>query len=450
MGVGESTEVTVDVHNNGDDVASGTVELQLPVGFEADPVSAEFTGVAAGSTGSVTFTVTNTDDTLATSNEGGEEGTYAFSIVTTAGESSSIQEAGINLVPVATVPMASTGPVVDGQVAEGEYPGEALDLSRIWEGQDLESAEDASGTAYITHGEDGIYIAVEVVDDTMGTVLPVDDAKRHWRTDSVEIAIDPLGTAGNTSATFKVGLFPTTQEGEPAGYRDADAYQGPIAETATGMEVASTVNEPYDGYVIEVMIPYDSLPADIDPANATMNIFIYDSDTEDLTGQTRLGWSTWGGVQGDPYRWGKIVFEGADGATPVAAAASASDGEAVLDEPVMPLEAAQSVNSPQSIRQSAADGVGLGGHPLIPDGEGVTVDSGSVEDDVVVLEMGMGSSGDLYIAYVVDGTVVQEVQDSFDAGEVEMSLSYAGEGELLISFLDEQGRVQAIAEPVSP
>src|SRR5699024_5072919 len=127
------------------------------------------------------------------------------------------------------------------------------------------------------------------------------DAKRHWRTDSVEIAIDPLGTAGNTSETFKVGIFPTTEEGEPAAYRDADAYQGPVEETAPDFELASTVSDPYDGYTIEAMIPYDALPADIDPDNATMNIFIYDSETQDLTGQTRLGWSTWGGVQGDPY-----------------------------------------------------------------------------------------------------------------------------------------------------
>ena len=35
-----------------------------------------------------------------------------------------------------------------------------------------------------------------------------------------------------------------------------------------------------------------------------LNIFVYDSDTQDKTGQTRIGWSTWGGVQGDPYRWG--------------------------------------------------------------------------------------------------------------------------------------------------
>ena len=47
-----------------------------------------------------------------------------------------------------------------------------------------------------------------------------------------------------------------------------------------------------------------------DPAHLGLNIFIYDSDTQDKTGQTRIGWSTWGGVQGDPYRWGHATLPG--------------------------------------------------------------------------------------------------------------------------------------------
>jgi LmbE family N-acetylglucosaminyl deacetylase len=447
MGIGQSTEVTINLENNGDAAASGSVELTLPAGFEAEPATAEFADLAAGGTDVVTFVVTNTDSTLATANEGGEEGTYPFSITTSVDGATSTQDAGINLVPVASVPMASTAPDVDGQIAEGEYTGEAIDLSRVWEGQPVDSPADGSGTAYVTYTDQGIFIAVQVTDDTLGTVLPESDAKRHWRTDSVEIAIDPLGTAGNTSATFKVGVFPVTEEGGPVAYRDADAHQGPIAETAPGMEIASTVNEPFDGYVLEVLIPYDALPADLDPANATMNIFIYDSDTQDLTGQARLGWSTWGGVQGDPYRWGKIIFEGPDGATPMA---SPTASDAAVDEPIMPLEAAQSIHSPQSIRQSASDGVGLGGNVKIPDGEGVTVTGVSVDGDALTLDITLASAGDLYIAYVVDGAVVEEIMDRFDAGDVELTLSAAGEGELLISFMDEQGRVQAIVENVTP
>jgi hypothetical protein len=279
-----------------------------------------------------------------------------------------------------------------------------------------------------------------VTDDTLGTVLPEADAKRHWRTDSVEIAIDPLGTASNTSATFKVGVFPTTEEGEPAAYRDADAHQGPVAETAPGFQLASTVNEPYNGYVLEVMIPYDVLPADIDPENAAMNIFIYDSDTQDLTGQTRLGWSVWNGVQGDPYRWGQTIF---DGFTPVA------DARTTPDEPVMPLEAAQSANSPLSILQSANDGVGLAGNASVPEGEGLLVDSVTTEDGESQITFTSQSEGVVHVFHFVDGAVVGEYSDTVSAGATR---SYgfpeaAGEqGYILVSFVDDHGQVQALAE----
>jgi LmbE family N-acetylglucosaminyl deacetylase len=448
MGVGETREITVNVENRSDETASGTVELALPAGFDAESTSAEVADLAGGESATVTFTVTNTDKTLGTSNEAGETGHYAFTITTSTDSGSSVQDAGINLVPATTVPYAESAPSVDGTIAEGEYTGEALDLGRVWEGQPVDSEADGSGTAYVTYDDAGVYIAVEVTDDTLGTVLPASDAKRHWRTDSVEIAIDPLGTASNTSATFKVGVFPTTEEGEPAAYRDADAFQGPIEETAPGMEVASTVNEPFDGYVIEVMIPHDALPAEIDPENAAMNIFIYDSDTQDLTGQTRLGWSTWGGVQGDPYRWGTTTFEAPGGAATPAAARVVSP---TVDDPVMPLEAAQSIHSPQSIRQSANDGVGLGGNPVIPDGEGVTIDNVTVADGVPVIELSTASAGDLYIVHVVDGAVVAEETVTLGAGETyAYTLTASGGGEVLISFQDEQGRVQAIAEAFGP
>jgi len=439
MGSGETQDVTVYLANSSSEAASGSVALDLPAGFEAEPASQDFAYLAAGGTVGVTFTVTNSDDTLPTSNEGGEDGTYAFSITTTTEAGDSVQNAGINLVPVTTVPEAATAPVVDGVISDGEYTGDALDLSRVWEGEPVDSPEDGSGSAYITYGEEGIYISVEVTDDVLGTVLPENDAKRHWRTDSVEIAIDPLGTASNTSTTFKVGVFPTTQEGEPAAYRDADAHQGPVAETAPGFELASTVSEPYTGYVIEVMIPYDVLPADIDPDNATMNIFIYDSDTQDLTGQTRLGWSTWGGVQGDPYRWGKTIY---DGYTPPA------DARTTPDAPVMPLEAAQSVDSPLSILQSAMDGVGLAGDAMIPEGEGLIIEETSTDDGEIGVRVTAQTAGDIHLFQFVDGVVLDQQAQTLSAGE---SLDYAfpseegDEAYILISFVDEHGHVEAIA-----
>src|SRR5690606_8455436 len=154
-----------------------------------------------------------------------------------------------------------------------------LDLSRLWEGEECESAEDCSATGYVTRSGDDLYYAVDVTDDTLGSVLEESDCKRHWRTDSLEVAIDPDGTSENTSSTYKQLGLPTTRQGGPCTARDADNRQGPIEDPET--EVASTVKEPYTGYVIEGRIPAEQLPSTVDPEHLGLNLFVYDSDTQD-------------------------------------------------------------------------------------------------------------------------------------------------------------------------
>ncbi len=455
IAVGGSQDLNVIVTNNSAEEQSGSVTLELPAGFEADSASQAYDALAAGESTTVTFSVTNTDETLATSNEGGEEGTYPVTVTTESAAGSSVEQAGLNLVPSAVVPMAESV-TVDGVIDEGEYTGEPLDLSRVWEGDDPDDTADASGTAWLAWGNDGVYVAVEVQDETLGTVLTPEDAKRHWRTDSVEIAIDPLGTAANTSATFKVGVFPTSTDGSPLAYRDADAYQGPVAETAPGFEVASTLTEPYTGYVLETFIPFDALPADLDPNNAAMNIFIYDSDTQDRTGQSRLGWSVWNGVQGDTYRWGKTTFEGygADAASPIADGATPVTGSAEVDEPIVPLDVAQSTQSPQSIAQSAMDGVPLAGRTPVADGEGLTVTQDAMlADGNLSATLEAGSNGVAhYFVVDGDGAVVTEGMWEVTAGEVAADIGGVeapGDLTLLVSFETEDGSVQALSLPVS-
>jgi len=358
LGTGETRPVRVDLANFGNQAQSGSVTLTLPAGFSADATTKPFEPLAAGATGSVTFQVSNTDPTLQTSNQGGTGGDYNFSILTAAAGITGTQQAALNLVPVTTVPGAAAAPTVDGMEAAGEYGGASIDLSRRWEGAAPATPADASGSAKLAWHDDALYFLINVTDDVLGTVLPPSDAKRHWRTDSVEIALDPRGGSENTSTTFKVGIFPVTAD--PAGgnaaiaYRDADAHQGPAAETAPGMQVRSTVSAPYTGYTLEVKIPLGLLPAAADPGRLGLNIFIYDSDTQNKTGQTRLGWSTWGGVQGDPYRWGHASLQGY---TPPAGRSTTPA------TPVIPTDATRSVTAPQSIIQSAQDGVPLAGGP---------------------------------------------------------------------------------------
>lgn len=333
---GGARKIDVAVTNAGTTPQSGTVRLDLPAGFTADRTEAPYSGLAPGATAAVPFTVTNSDPTLKTSNEGGD---YAYTITTTGSDGSHVSKPALELVPTTAIPKAA--PTVDGV---DDFPGPALDISRLWEGTACSSAADCSATAKLAWQDDALYVLVNVKDDVQGTKLATADCKRHWRTDSVEIAVDPRGGSENTSTTFKGAVLPVTAEGPPCALRDADNHQG-----ASGMKVASVVSP--GGYTVEVAIPMAELPGSVDPAHMGLNILVYDSDTQDKTGQTRIGWSTWGGVQGDPYRWGVATLPGYQPVTRPA------------PDPVIPDTALSSLDSPQSLEQAARLGLPLAGGP---------------------------------------------------------------------------------------
>ncbi|MFE9580632.1 sugar-binding protein [Nocardia sp. NPDC006044] len=244
--------------------------------------------------------------------------------------------------PETAIPAVATAPTLNGVEGPGEYPGPELPLA-IWQGGGT-----CTGTAKLSRHDDDLYVLVTVTDDRKGAELTADDIKRHWRTDSVEIAIDPRGDADDTSTTFKTGILPYTAGQGPAAERDADNHQG---ATPPGMQVAAVVSEPYRGYSVEVKIPLDELPAPVDPAAFAMNILVYDSDTTDKTGQTRLAWSPFGSPQADPYVWGTATLVDYHPA-PKPEIPS-----------VIPQSAARSADSRASLDQSRRTRVPIAGNP---------------------------------------------------------------------------------------
>lgn len=347
VGSGQSRSVRVDLRNHGETAQSGTVALGLPAGFTADAATKSYADLAPGATGAVTFNVT-ADASLPTANEGGTNGDYGITITTTSAAGSTVETGALEIVPTSEVPRAGHDHAVDGVASPGEYTGEELDLSRIWEGQ-ATTPQDASATGRIAWTDDALLVYVQVTDDVLGKKVVPQDCKRQRRTDSVEIIVDPKGNSTDTSTVFKAGIFPVTDDpanGDPPCWqRDADNRQGPGATTAPGMTVVSKVTAPYTGYTLEARIPFAVLPDAIDPARMGFNVLVYDSDTQDLSSQSRLGWSTFTGVRADPYRYGLVTLPGL---TPAQRQPSA---------PVFPDTSARSVHSPQTIAQSAVDGV---------------------------------------------------------------------------------------------
>ncbi|MEV4443647.1 sugar-binding protein [Streptomyces sp. NPDC049577] len=253
--------------------------------------------------------------------------------------------------PSATVPEVPKAPVVDGRAGAGEYPGEALGLTH-WEGTRCSSRNDCAADARFTRNGDDLYVLVHVTDDRKGAGLDREkDCKRHWRTDSVEIALDPQGRSDDTSTTFKAAVLPfTANGGGPCAERDGDNRQGPAATTAPGMLVASTVTEPYEGYTVEARIPLTDLPAPVDPDRLTANVLVYDSDTQDRTGRSRLAWSAFGSAQADPYVWGTLSLPGY--IPPPGRPTRPAE---------LPLESVRSRDSALSLDQYRRTGVPLGG-----------------------------------------------------------------------------------------
>ncbi|TDD70079.1 GlcNAc-PI de-N-acetylase [Jiangella aurantiaca] len=418
LGSGRSREIRVDLANTSDRPQSGTVTLSVPAGFGVSPASRPYQDLAPGATGAVTFTVTNTDRSLPTSNRAPNDGRYPIEIVTTYGGGSGTQDAALLLVPSLELVKATTPPRVAGDVDESEFPGDVIDISTRWEGERAPAA-DISGHAKITYTDDAFYVYVNITDDVLGFVLPPEDTKRQRRTDSVEINIDPRGTSANTSTVFIAGIFPITDDpangNPPSFHRDRDNRQGPGPETAPGMEVASRVGDPYTGYTVVAKIPFDVLPDTLDPQHVGFNILINDSDTQDKASQTRIGWSTWQGVRADPYRWAVVTL-------PDLAAQPSSP-----KEPVLPDTAAKSVESAQSILQSAGDNVPLGGWRSLGDGS-VEVLSASAAAGSVTAQLRAWRGGRARI-FVWDGTaVLGRLDQELAAGRHTVTIPLSGAG----------------------
>ena len=424
MGVGRTIDVPVVVHNWSAQPQSGAVSLALPAGFTADATSKPYADLAAGTETTVSFKLTNTDTSLPAVQN------VSIPITTTYNGGSGNETLTLSLVPTSGIGKASATPVVDGQATAGEYPGPTLDLGRIWQGAATCTGTDdcgvsstgAGSTAKVSWSDDALYFFIHIRDDYQSYAVTPQECVGHWQADSVEILLDPRGTASqvlkDTANTFKLGIFPFTNDPSgsngngangPCWSRDADNRQGystgPLSTgNAPGVQVASTAkwvgsNEtttphayPGGGYDLEVKIPLADLPAAVDPAQLGLNITPYDNDDTSAAGttklrhidmSTRLGWSALGSVQSDPYRWGLATLPGYT---------------APADRPTTPAPPNVSnpnlngALSPQTIAQSARNGVPISGRVPTTDLEILSVGLGRASVDVVTRSAGSGTA----------------------------------------------------------
>ncbi|WP_022894053.1 sugar-binding protein [Agromyces subbeticus] len=389
VGAGETVTVPVVVANRTAVDESGTVDLAVPAGFVVDAASKPFADLAPGETTTIPFVVTHTDPADPGSR------TETFAATTTSGAGVSTESETVYLVPTVVIPQLGAAPAIDG-TADELYVGQPIDVGTRWEG--AECAADGvdcgdGGVARLGWHDDALYAQIRVTDDVASAASTPDRCFGHWLVDSVELLLDPRGDSIDTSSTFKLGMFPFTDDADgangngtdgPCWSRDADNHQGfstgPLAETvegglnAEGVEVAVQVVRQADGtyagggYDIEVKVPLSTLPAavgptsaapqgdaalnDVDPDYLGLNVTPYDSDTQNFIGQTRTAWSAFGSQQSEPYRWGHAYLDGY---------APPADRSTESAEPIIPDTALQGVQSPQTVAQSATRGGTISG-----------------------------------------------------------------------------------------
>ena len=216
-------------------------------------------------------------------------------------------------VPRSQVPRLKKPPALDGTGAGWEQlPVNRIPPENLVQGKVANEA-DSSASFRLGHDGKSLFVDVEVNDDRVVSNIAPNDIKGHWRSDSVEICIDPIAGAEDTMGCFKVGIFPFDNTGSVRAARDADANQGPIEETAPSMRLVSRRTPA--GYRIQAAIPFREIG--ISPAKVRrigFNLIVYDGDKANAAlgeniNKSRIAWSPRAGVQGRPEDWGRLDLQ---------------------------------------------------------------------------------------------------------------------------------------------
>jgi LmbE family N-acetylglucosaminyl deacetylase len=180
--------------------------------------------------------------------------------------------------------------------------------TNTWQGT-VTNAADVSASFRVAHDGEDLWVEVRVRDDAVVSNIAPDDIRGHWRSDSVELCIDPEAGAEHTLGTYKVGIFPFDQTGKVRGARDADANPGLLERVSPATRLHS--ERLSDGYLVRVRVPWSEAGVDASKVSRIgLNVLVYDGDKADAApgeniNRSRLAWAPRSGVQGRPEDWGR-------------------------------------------------------------------------------------------------------------------------------------------------
>ncbi|MBN9693007.1 MAG: PIG-L family deacetylase [Verrucomicrobia bacterium] len=219
--------------------------------------------------------------------------------------------AAVRLHPVPRLTASRVTPPLELTRQDEDPRWKALQVHSIrpqdtWQGT-VTNAADSSAEFRLAVDDSTLWVEVRVHDDVVVSNIAPNDIKGHWRSDSVELCLDPNPGSGHTLGCYKVGIFPFDSAGHVRGARDADARPGLVEETAPGTRLISWKTA--DGYALRVAIPRSELGAT--GARLGFNVLVYDGDKADAApgeniNRSRLAWAPRSGVQGRPEDWGRL------------------------------------------------------------------------------------------------------------------------------------------------
>jgi hypothetical protein len=309
--IGQSNSITVDIINRGPEPAAGELQLKLDPSQKGIRTRGELSyQVAAESSTSVTFDFEVTSEVLPANR-------HSVRFPVQLGISSGgVDAADVYVLPTLEIPRLSQPPRIDGDLSDmSGLAGDNISHQDLWWRTEPSGESDSSASFHVAYDQQNLYVGVDVRDEAVVCNIAPDDVRAQLRSDAVGITVDPSGRSRDTSTVIQAAAFPCTTEGFQArGFRDADANQGIMEETAPGMQVSSRKTD--TGYTLEFSIPWAVMPEQPAPGDEIgLNIVIYDGDETNARvganiSQSGIAWAafSWGGKQALPYVWPRVVL----------------------------------------------------------------------------------------------------------------------------------------------
>jgi LmbE family N-acetylglucosaminyl deacetylase len=299
---GEANAVRLHLANRDAAVLEGELAIVAPTGWLVEPARQHIT-IATTAISEIELRVTPPAEVRSDA-----ELSATFTIAGATFET----KAKVHPLPHGLVIRLKTPPTLDGTDYGWEkVPMLTISPTNLVQGKVTDEA-DSSAVFRVAHDGKTLFVDVQVKDDAVITNIAPNDIRGHWRSDSVEICLDPIGGAEHTMGCYKLGIFPFDTTGVVRAARDADANQGPVEETAPRTRLAS--RRTVDGYRIQAAIPFEEIGLHPGKKRLGFNLIIYDGDKRDAAlgeniNKSRIAWSPRPGVQGRPEDWGRIDLE---------------------------------------------------------------------------------------------------------------------------------------------